>query len=290
MPQLIVTKSTGELLFDTSKITYGLIKSGYMSLIATWPRQYIRSTNLDPNDGGSWMDSSRAGDDMYGFSVVADSPIVFITGPGTLNGMSLSGTTKTFLYAGATAATKFYCFDLMAGNLTGSPYLKTCLSSGQFTFNSLQYPMNVVAAIQAPSPPALDQYGRYPFPYAGGYRTRVRNQTASVDVVTQVFVDVTLSAGIEYAAFLPWARSVSAFDTFSLGTNSGPTASYSMSEGAYGRTGGISFMFAPSGRTPENPGVSGTGYTIPISFSALPVDRFPQALVIQTAGLPFPFN
>lgn len=288
--KLVVSKDSGELLFDTSKICYGLVKSGSMAYLGTWPRKYLRSAQLDPNNGASWTNSFRAGDDMYGFSISgAKSPIVFIVGKGTLQGTARSGELITFYYGGGSASTRYYCFDLMADNIAGSPYLKTWTENGVITFNSLQPPLNVVASIQAPPPPSgSDRYGRKASTYSGGRNEKIRYQTASVDTQIQSLVDIPISTGIEYAAFLPWSRSAGAIETDSL-PGGGPIVEYGLAEGAYGRIGGISFMFSPGGRSP-NHYLSGNQYSPPVSFSNIPTDRYPTALVIKTAGLPFPYN
>jgi hypothetical protein len=288
MPSLVVKKDTGELLFDTSKICYGLVKSGYLVAGDVWQRKVLRSITNDPDQGSSYIDSTRAGDQMFTIAVPnARSPIVFLVGKGCLQGTSLSGSTMTFHYSAASTSTKAYVFDLMADNIAGSPYLKTFTDQGVCTFNSLQPPVNVVAAVQAPAPGPLDAYGRRILPYAGGAWQAIRAQTASVDFQSHFNVDIALTAGIEYAAFLPWSRAGNGFIDGSLtGVNAKVIG---FSEGAYGRAGGISFMFGPAGAT-NSIDISGNQYSLPASMANLLVDRFPQALVVATANLPFPYN
>lgn len=288
MPSLVVKKDTGELLFDTSKICYGLVKSGYLLAGDVWQRKVLRSVTNDPDQASSYIDSTRTGDQMFTITVPnARSPIIFLVGKGCLQGTSLSGSTMTFHYSAASTATKAYVFDLMADNIAGSPYLKTFTDQGVCTFNSLQPPVNVVAAVQAPAPGALDGYGRRPQPYAGGSWQPARAQTASVDFQCHFNIDIALSAGIEYAAFLPWSRAGNGFVSGDLTGVNGKMIGFS--EGAYGRTGGISFMFGPAGAT-NSLDWTGNQYTVPGSMANLLVDRFPQALVIATANLPLPYN
>ena len=230
-------------------------------------------------------------DPIHGFTVSsAQSPIVFIVGSGCLVGTIRSGSSITFLYCNAGIATKFYCFDLMADNIAGSPFLKTYRDDGVITFNSLQPPLNVVAAIAAPAPPvANDAYGRKLLTYDGGRAQKRRWQAGTTESAMDCIVDITLGTGIEYAVFLPWARSAGIIETNPYQSSSGPVTQYSVSEGAYGRIGGISFMFGAAGGTTEAfPG--GSTWSIPVSYTSIPVDRFPVALVIGTAGLPFPYN
>jgi hypothetical protein len=283
--KLVVTKSTGEQLFDTSLIAYGLVKSGNMVYIESWTRRELKSAQLDPNDGGNWRESVTTTDGLacplFGFTVTnCQSPIVFIVGTGCLQGTTRSGNTMTFMYANADNNTKFYCFDLMANNFPGSPFLKTFKNDSTTTFNSMQNPLNVVAAIQAPAAQTSGQV----LPYVGGYGFR-RSSAAVGGVSTGLYsaadyrVDISVGSG-EYAAFLPWSRNAGISDV-----DSSSYPQYSISEGAYGRIGGISFMFGASGACTQAPGPA-----IPVAtFNSVPT-VYPTALVIATAGLPFPFN
>lgn len=292
MAQLRAYKDNGQILFDTNLICYGLVKSGYMAYQQSWTRRLLLSSQLDPNNGANYsaVNASTnydAGDNLWGFTVYNfTSPITFITGSGCLVGTQISGNGITFLYTNASTSTKFYCFDLMANNIGGSPHLKTYDSSGRITFNSLQPPLNVIGAVQAPGPPAVDGYGRYPVTYNGGYTSRRRSSYnwAGVDSI----IDIGLSS-YEYAAFLPWSRTATCFDTAPNSPSSGPITVYGSSEGAYGRWGGISFiMGATAGTSQITPG--GSQYTVPASWSGLPTDRYPTALLIIGTSYPFPYN
>jgi hypothetical protein len=293
MSNLLVYKDTGELLFDTNLISYGLVKSGYMVYLQSWTRKFLKSAQLDPNQGDNWTlttatSDQGAGDQIYGFTVYnAISPIVFITGSGCLVGSSVSGSSITFYYTNASTSTRFYCFDLMADTLAGSTFLKTWDTTGRITFNSLQPPLNVIAAIQAPGPGGTDAQGRYLTCYAGGYNVQREAQAGSQYACKlDSRVDIAIG-GDEYAAYLPWSRSVAINDLW--GNNAFPYVAYSGSEGVYGYAGGITFMFGATGGTTQSyPSVS--GQTVPASFQNLPTDRYPVALVISTAGLIFPYN
>lgn len=294
MASLQVFKDNGQLLFDTSLICYGLVKSGNMAYINSWTRKVLKSAQLDPNDGANWTTSTASAstnfaDSMYGFTIDnAVSPVVFIVGTGCLQGTSLSGSSMTFYYANADTNTKYYCFDLMADNMAGTTFLKTFDPSGRLTFNSLQPPLNVVGAVQAPAPGALDSFGHYRFCYAGGYN--VFRQTGTGGDVSKMDsrVDIALGAGIEYAAFLSWSRGCR-FNDMGHPGNAFVFVQYSGAEGAYGRVGGMSFMFGAAGATNQAyPNTS--GYLAAPSFENIPTDRYPVALIITTAGLPFPFN
>jgi len=290
-------KDNGQILFDTNLICYGLVKSGYMALQSYWTRKQLRSAQLDPNDGANWTVSTASaspsfGDGLWGFTVSnAISPIVFITGTGIFNGTSVSGSSITFHYSSASTSTKFYCFDLMADNMSGTTFLKTYDTNGRITFNSLQPPLNIIAAIQAAGPGATYKYSRYLTCYSGGAnRVRQIYQVVGGIVYTgQVdsFVDIPINSGVEYAAFLPWSRGVMYWDFLSR-SEFYSFLNYSGLEGAYGRSGGISFMFGASPATTQAHPFN-QGYSLPISFSNLPA-LLPTALVITTENLPFPFN
>lgn len=297
MPQLVVKKADGSLLFDTNNITYGLVKSGYMTYQQAWTRRLLKSAQLDPSDGANWTASTvqsslNFADGLWGFTVTnAKSPIVFITGSGTLNGSSVSGGSITYFYSNASASTKFYCFDLMSDNVAGGPYLKTYNSSGVLTFNSLQPPLNVAGSCQAPVPGSLDNNGRYTTCYAGGANRVRQAQDTSTGIykVGQVdsYIDIPLAAGVEYAVYLPWSRGGGIGDFLSGGTSFFKV--YSVLEGAYGRVGGISFMMGASAATTEST-PNNFGWSLPVSFFNIATDRYPVALYITTANLPFPFG
>ncbi|WP_233094168.1 hypothetical protein [Pseudomonas haemolytica] len=300
MANLVVKKQDGSLLFDTGKITYGLVKSGNLTVIECWRRRRLKGGNVDPNWGGSWTDTIVSSDlafsdVIYGFTVVgATSPIVFLTGSGCLQGTKIAGDSMTFLYTNASVSTKFYCFDLMKDVFAGSPYLKTRQSDGATTFNSLQLALNVVAAIQAP-PPTGTQATQYPIPsgsrpYANAVLTVEQRQTPP-SYQSNIFtakITISIKSGVEYAAYLPWSRGC---QIWLYGNNETKiTYRYGGSEGCGGTVGGIQFMFGPAGGTPEDFPMVVTGTPMPPSFSQVPTDRLPTALVIETANLPFPFN
>ena len=292
MTQLIVTKDTGELLFDTSKICYGLVKSGNFTYISNWGRRALKSAQLDKNDGASWTATNEivAGDNsldvMHGFTLTNfKSPIVFLVGPGCNVGTKVSGTTMTFYYINASPSTRFYCFDLMDDGIAGGPYLKTYNSSGVITFNSLQPPLNIVATLTPPAPP-----GTSGFAYAGGTNQMLQTQgtSASGRIIyprAQCVYTYSLTAGVEYAAHLPWARGCGLI----IGTDLSPIAmaSYSgCSEGVYGGVGSVTFQMGTTGGSVYDTQINAVNGYI---WSGVPALR-PTALIITTANLPFPFR
>lgn len=283
---LVVRIESGELLFDTGNISYGLVKSGYLSYVENWRQLRLRGVNVDPNIGSSWVDQGVPGADQYGFTLEGPkSPIVFIVGKGVATGVKRSGNAATYLFAAADSNTKFYCFDLMQDDDADGPRLKTWTPENFLTFNSGQAPLNIVAAITSPTPGVPNRFGRPATTYEGGRNERIRYQTQSSSASVHSVVDIPLGGGVEYAVFLPWNRSCGVVDTHAYGTLGGDI--YGVSEGAYGRVGGISFFFATPGRTTQD---QWFGQDVDISYHLLPTDRYPTALVIKTFGLPFPFN
>jgi hypothetical protein len=289
MASLIVRKPDGSVLFDTQYITHGLVKSGYLQPDETWGRYYLRSINLDPNDGASYTQSTTGGDQMFSITVGnAVNPICFIVGKGCLQGTARSGNTVKFFYNGGDTSTKAYVFDLMNDNVAGSkPWLKTRRADGSISFNSLQVPLNILYTVQTPAPAELDQYGRYKGPYAGGaWQSIVLQSQQSPLAIAHYVVDIALPGGVEYAAFLNYSRGATGYWAPDL-TGVNPQI-VSMSEGAYGRVGGMSFMFGPAGGgTNLN---NGGLMSIPGSMGPLITDRYPLALVIATTVLPFPYG
>lgn len=299
MSQLRAYKDNGAIMFDTNLICYGLIRSGYMGYIQSWTRREYRQNNQDPNWGVNWTpvgvyaDPSFT-DQLHGFTVWnAISPIVFIVGPGCLNGSQNNADGSiTFFYSNASTSTKFFCFDLMGDFFGGSPYLKTYDQGGRITFNSLQPPLNIVGAFQAPGPPGTtDQFGRWQNTYNGGRFEVVPPSGPASPYRRKKAIctyDVNFGNGVEYAAFLPWSRSCT-FNDLNNFNGIYDFSQYGAQEGAYGRVGGFSFMFGASAGT-TNAKPNNAGYSSPFSIQNLPTDRYPQALLIITNNLPFPFN
>ena len=255
----------------------------------------LKSAQLDPTNGNNWDRSqirsdTRFGDGLWGFTVTdARSPIVFLHGSGCLSGTIKNGTSLTFLYSNATTDTRFYCFDLMSNSAQGSPYLKTYRESdGVLTFNSLQPPLNIIHSI-SPPPPEPPYGGYIPSTYLGGRTQSRQNMTGAptnLSMQTDCIYDVDLGSGVTYATYLPWSRSAGIYDI-----RSRDFRSYGVHEGAYGRVGGISFIFGASAGTTEFiPRVGLPGDPYYTSYASVPTDRYPIALSIDATNLPFPFN
>ncbi|MGY2285150.1 hypothetical protein [Pseudomonas gingeri] len=283
-PKLVVSKEDRSILFDTRYIAYGLKKSGYLAYIQSWSRRTFKGGNVDPAWGGNWNESvvtgpSATSDGVYGFTLSgAKSPIVFIVGSACRVGSNRnSDGSITFYYCGVVGSVKFYCFDLMSNDIPGGPYLKTFLENGEISFSSLQPPLNIINSFQAP-PPYLSLESGTTAPYLGGYKSFISSPRSAY-----FYYDVALSSGVEYASFLPWSRGGGLI----MGTEApGPGFGHSTIEGSYGRIGGIGFMFGPAagGQASQSQSVAQTTW---LNTASAPR---PSALVINTAGLPFPYN
>lgn len=277
-------KQDGNVLYDTSKISYGLLKSGYLSLQTSWPRLRFRSIQLDPNDPASWEEGNDL-EPVLGFSVSgAVAPIVFIAGSGSPCGSSTSGGVTTFYFISANTSTKYYYFDTMrdAGPITG---MKCYREDGVLTFNSSQRPLNIVGTV-SPPPPAdiwIPGTSYRPMPYKGGLKS---NGSVYPGGPNTLIVRVTVPFGVaeEYAAYVNFTRSI----------GNGPQDSMTaylaaMQEGAYGLVGSIGFMFCTAARTTLLPQQRAPTQSYN-GFFDIPTDRYPSALVIRTSEYPFPFN
>lgn len=285
MAGLIVRKQDGNVLFDTQYITHGLVKSGYLQADEGWSRYILKGINVDPNLGSSYNQTATT-DQMWSISIPnAQSPICFIVGKGYAQGSTTVGGVTKFFFQGADGNTKAYVFDLMADTIPGSPpWLKCRNQAGRITFNSLQTPLNILGSIQAPGPVQTDQFGRYVQPHAGATWQAISQNGANSLPTAHSVTNIALSSGIEYAVSISFTRICQGYWS---ATGDGGLWRVGMSEGAYGRVGGISFMFGPAGGTTQFTGGSmSSGFTV----DQIPTDRYPTALVITTGNLPFPFN
>lgn len=289
-PKLIVRDPNGNLLFDTRKITYGLVKSGYMTLLQYWTRRVFKGGNIDPTVGANWTESrvvyapARDTDALHGFTVLnARSPIAFITGGGSLNAITRNPDgSATFFYTGASDTSKFFCFDLMSNDIVGKPSLKTFKADGTLTFNSLQPALNVITTYEAPPPRTAPGISYVAEPYTGGYGVWARLPQVGMGTY-RYYINIPLGGGVEYAANLPWSRGAQcrAFQAPST------TQFHGVVEGCFGGNGSITFCFCEAAGTPNEIGWNGMSAT---TYSGLAVTPRPVAMVISTSNLPFPFR
>lgn len=269
---LIARDSAGNILYDTSKSIYGLIKSGPVEYHGTWSR-------LQPS--GGW---SVFYDDIYKFVVEnAISPIVFVTGACNQPQQSKEGNKHVFYFAGPVSGINVYCFDIMAPIFTG-PALKTRAEDGKFTFNSLQLPLNVIGSSTPPPPTGPWSETAPVAAFAGGTSSVVVGQPTGSRLggFRGWFWTRALDPAKTYAAHIPWSRGC--WCTGQL--NSDTIYRGSRHEGCYGQAGSIVHCFWTSPETTYGSLHS----TTPQGITALTVDPRPSCSYIDTSQYPFPFD
>ncbi|NNJ15580.1 hypothetical protein CSV86_010185 [Pseudomonas putida CSV86] len=270
-----------QLLFDTDLISYGLRKSGYLQFVGNWPQKYLRSANLDPNNGANWADDTAPREPIYGISLSKwSSPIAFLVGDGSPCGEMLVDGQKTLLFVGASTSTKAYVFDLMsdAGPINGLKCFKE--NPWELTFNSAQAPLNIIASVEAPPPGAIFANDVRYTAYAGGYNQMIGNNGGATYNQMKSCVDVPVTGG-ELAASITFTRSA-----LCNGSAAGYGGlEYGCQEGAGGYVGGVRFIFTVAAATTR----TSVGSS-PINYWRAVPALLPRALVIRTSGLPFPLN
>lgn len=272
-------KEDGSLLFDIDRISYGLLKSGYLSLVDRWGRYYLRSANLPPTDESSWTYRDLL-DPICGISVANSvSPIVFLVGDGTPCGESISGNVRTLYFSGATPNTKAFVFDLMrdVGERSG---MECYDAAGRISFTTGMPPLNIVATVDPP--PIGPVYPGLPNEqingpvYVGGHTEESRPWGTSDYLWTKGVGVVSVLSG-ELAACLTFSRSAGMQQGFyQLG----------VAEGCGGSNGQVRFYFCPAVAT-TSVFIGGSGGN---AWFDVPRDRAPQALVIRATDYPFPFR
>lgn len=291
-PLLIVRDESSNLLFDTRNITYGLVKSGYMSVLEYWTRRTFKGGNVDPAIGANWTESTveyapaTNNDVICGFTVAnARSPICFITGGGSLNSINRnSDGSATFYYTGATSSSKFYCYDLMSDFMPGTTFLKTFRNDGVLTFNSLQPPLNILTTVEAPAAGGFDQRGGVYRPYDLGSGSFFRSPLVGM-ATYRFYVKINLNVG-ECAVHLPWSRGAQVRASYQ---NSTQKTYHGVAEGAFGGLNEVNFCFVEAGGTPNELAVDFTGQ-VGTYYAGFVQSPRPVAMVVSTATLPFPFN
>ncbi|WP_156333213.1 hypothetical protein [Pseudomonas sp. NBRC 111119] len=274
-------KEDGTLLFDIDRISYGLLKSGYLNLVDRWGRHYLRSAQLNPAEEANWQYIDLR-DPICGITVSgAISPIVFLVGDGKPCGEAISGNVRTLYFQGCTPNTKAFIFDLMrdVGEKSG---MECYDATGRISFTTGMPPLNIIAAVDPPAinPPVSPNTDTRWTIYAGSQNEQAGREWSADDYIYPkgaVFVPVV--AG-ELAACLTFSRMCG----LTQGTYLGVTQ-VGASEGCGGASGGVRFFFSPSVATTAV--YSGGSST---AWFDIPTDRQPQALVIRATDYPFPFR
>lgn len=275
-------KEDGSLLFDIDRISYGLLKSGYLNLVDRWGRLYLKSAQLPPNEEGSY-DYRELRDPICGISITdAVSPIVFLVGDGKPCGESVSGNVRTLFFQGCAPNTKAFVFDLMrdVGERTG---MECYDANGRLSFTTGMPPLNIIATVNPPmiSAPIPGNNDHRSTPYVGGANESSGREWSAGDfpqVKGAVFVPVI--AG-ELAACLTFSRGAGIVH----GRDFEGINQLAVDEGCGGSSGGIRFFFSPAISA-----ISTIFTNHTTSWFGIPTDRQPQALVIRASDYPFPFR
>lgn len=271
--RLVLRKDSSEVIMDSNYACIGLVKSGYMQYLGQWNR-YIRIAANNPA-----MVEVSASDPVYGFTVKAKSPIVFVSGQANFQSSVRSGDNVTFYYSIASPSTKYYVYDMMSDRGSGTK-LRLRDIQGNVTFDSEQIPLEIVST---KSPPPMT--GSFPpyggiGPYQGGSREIISQNPPVVATRVSIYV----GSG-DYAATIPWNRAASHTGTTGL------SGSYGCSEGVYGNGNFCTFIISTDAGAPGNQYFelpNGVG-TPPVIF-LVPTDRAPTASLIDITGIPFPFD
>ncbi|WP_146224459.1 hypothetical protein [Pseudomonas fulva] len=276
-------KEDGTLLFDIDRISYGLLKSGYLDLVDRWGRFTIRSLNLPPNEEGSWR-YTGLNDPICAISVTgAVSPIVFLVGDGKPCGESVNGNVRTLYFQGCAPNTKAFVFDLMrdVGEKTG---MECYDAAGRISFTTGMPPLNIVAVVDPPRPGqpiSPTSPGTFWVPYDGGAVEAFGTEWSGTDYRNaKGFIYIPVMSG-ELAACLTFSRSCA----LNQGREIRTYDQLGANEGCGGTNGGVRFFFSPAVATTSVTYTSDRTHWLDI-----PTDRLPQALVIRATDYPFPFR
>lgn len=265
----------GTLQMDTERVTMGLLKSGYLEY--AYRAYKLKQPSLN---SGSWVPWTQY-DDVHSCGFEAVAPVIFLHGPGARVYFNRTGNQWTVYFAGASTQTRFYVFDLMRDVGTG-PALITRDPTGRVTFNSRQWPMNVVAnVIPAGPPPPIGNPtppgGRFYPAYVGGTFEILAAQSQYFEWIVSRW-HYQMMPGRLYAASLQWSRGA-----LMAGGEYTYYRAWNVIEGAYGNAGSITFWFTtlPGSRIGEEY-LTERFYNVPTRLSA--------AQVIDVTDLPFPYQ
>lgn len=284
---------SGNLMFNVNNMSYGLLASGNLARVDTWYRWILRSAQLNPNDPSNYGPSGPY-DAVFAFSVANTiAPIAFINGEGMYSGSQTVNGVTTFYFIFSSPATKIYVFDVMR-NFAVSAGMK-CFAddaSNTCTFNSSQVPLNIEHVHQCPPPSDPYPQNYYGVSIVGGTKAFEKlipgNDTAIYMVVRR-----PISLGSKnYAVATTFSRTMSMgmHERMPVPPGGGIALNGAQSMGAFdgcwGTSGGIVWATTDAARTQmityNQSAVNG--------FANIPMDRYPQALVISIDNLPFPYS
>lgn len=260
--------ASGKNLVDSNYIAMGLVKSGYMVKLYDLQRKARPHFNSPDYEPVPYYDA------VHGFTVTAQSPLVFIAGRGVLQQIQRSGNSFTFTYAHASTSTRFYVFDLMHDRGGAGAKMRLWDDLGVCTLDSSMPFLDIDGAATSPPPTG----GRV---YAGATTETGRSQGNQSHENSSIVMDLySVSVGGDCAACAPWNRGM--FHWGLLGA-----FTFSAVDGAYGSGGDLVFIAATEAGCHINQ-VAPTGF--PAQFYNIPSARLPTVTYINAATLPIPFG
>lgn len=269
--------AAGKNLVDSDYVTMGLIKSGYMQKITDAQRSARRALNNDTYDPVPYFD------EVYGFTVIAETPLIYLAGRAVFQQVVRNGNSWTYWYAHASTAARFYVFDRMRDLGSGPAKLRLWTDANVCTLDS-GMPFLDINGDLAPPAPNLNALG-----YGRGYSgatTQTGRATAGSGanpdhINNSILMDsFSVAVGGDCAVSLPWSRHVSHTDRFGGSV-------ISALEGAFGENGNMVFMMATEAGCKINSWTS-SGYIN--SFFNIARPRLPTATYIDASTLPIPFG
>lgn len=271
---LKVRNISNQIVVDSAYITMGLVKSGNMVYIETRQRYYQQYKNSPT------MYPFGRFDEVYGLTVRASAPIVFIHGRGVCIGSVENSGVITYYYAGASTNTQYWVFDKMSNRGAGAK-LRVRATDGTVTFDSSQPPLNILTSVTPPLPEKYSpKYGGNGSGYVGG-----STYTEGPSNGKRVYGQLTVASIVgKLAVHCPWSRAATHTDPQVI---SGSTSAY---EGCYGGYSSVTFCFCTESGAYYNPWVDLSLDAPAPKFYGIPIDRVPSSTVIEVSNLPFPYD
>ncbi|MDH1234497.1 hypothetical protein [Stutzerimonas stutzeri] len=260
---------TGKNLVDSDYVTFGLIKSGYMTYLTSVEqkrREFINNNTYYP---------TGIFDSIYGFTVTAEAPIVFVAGRAVLQQIVRTGNSFTYWYAHASASVRYYVFDLMRDRDPGPAKLRLWDDAGVCTLDTGMPFMDINGSAVAPPPSTFSGVGR-------GYVGATTTVLGEYGWGRSVMDTISFPATGDCAVSNQWSRAM--FHATQDGTQR-----ISAKEGAYGAGGRLVFAMATEAGCLIDPFFN-PPHIVEYGFFDIPTARLPSASYIDASTLPLPFG
>ncbi|MDD1150415.1 hypothetical protein M5G25_19225 [Pseudomonas sp. TNT2022 ID357] len=143
--QFKLYNESGGTLIDSNLISYGLVKSGFMIANGYYEVGY--------NEGDGYWPTYWDDVPIHAVRVTGIQPIVFCVGRSILTYVDRVGNDWVFNYIGADTSVRFYAYDLMREPNNDAVRFRLWKEDGSISFNSKQWPLNIIESVQVPYPP-----------------------------------------------------------------------------------------------------------------------------------------